>query len=221
VRRTRLPQGAIRRVSASLVLDQNLRWDLKGGKYERVLTPPGPENIQAIRELVTAALGLIPTRGDQLVIQTLPFEGTLATPPPALPPSATTGKQSNPAEPVWMTWLKDWRIQAGAGAALLLILMAAFFLLRRGKTKAATRKVAADAKALPAGSREAAAALAGGHESAAVEGSSTNKLLVQAQEKVVQTARVETLVDELRASIGTDPALAASVLRTWLEEAEV
>ena len=44
------------------------------------------------------------------------------------------------------------------------------------------------------------------------------KLLADAEERVTQTAKIELLVESLRKDIATDPALAASVLRTWLEE---
>jgi flagellar biosynthesis/type III secretory pathway M-ring protein FliF/YscJ len=37
-------------------------------------------------------------------------------------------------------------------------------------------------------------------------------------EKPIQTSRVEALVETLREGIAQDPALAASVLRTWLDE---
>jgi hypothetical protein len=46
----------------------------------------------------------------------------------------------------------------------------------------------------------------------------TSRLLAGARDKVSQTARLELLVGELRKNIAEDPALAASVLRTWLEE---
>ena len=50
VRRMRLPQGTIKRISASLVLDQAVRWEGKAGSQKRILTPPTPESLRAIRE---------------------------------------------------------------------------------------------------------------------------------------------------------------------------
>ncbi|MDZ4796830.1 MAG: flagellar basal-body MS-ring/collar protein FliF, partial [Bryobacteraceae bacterium] len=85
VRRTRLPQGGIRRISASVLLDQSVRWELQNGRQNRVLVPPTPESVQAIKELVSANVGLVPARGDQLVVQSLPFETTLSVAPPPIP----------------------------------------------------------------------------------------------------------------------------------------
>ena len=42
----------------------------------------------------------------------------------------------------------------------------------------------------------------------------------EAQEKIDTHASVETIVNKLRQSIAEDPAIAASVLRTWLEDPE-
>ena len=53
----RLPQGGLKRISASVLVDQNLRWEGVGPKAKRILEPPSPEKLKAIRDLVAAAIG--------------------------------------------------------------------------------------------------------------------------------------------------------------------
>ena len=73
VKHTRLPQGNIKKISASLLLDQTLRWE--GSK--RIIEPPSPEKLKAIKDLVAGVIGLSAERGDQLIVESLPFESTL------------------------------------------------------------------------------------------------------------------------------------------------
>lgn len=213
VRRTRMPQGSIKRISASVLLDQNVRWELREGKQQRILVPPAPESVKAIYEVVSAALGLVPARGDQLIIQSLPFGSTLETPPPATPAPAGH-PQAKPVPNSWVPDVKDWRVWAVAGGGLLAIVVAALLVRRVMRRK---RGSGTATPSLPAAASNAALDGAG---AAMLDGAPANRLLAQAQERVTQTALVETLVEELRTSIAGDPALAASVLRTWLEEAK-
>lgn len=82
VRRIKFPQGQVKRMSASVLLDHQVRSE--GGK--RVVEPPSPERIRAIRELVAATVGFQQERGDQIIVEALPFELT-RNPEPA--PSST------------------------------------------------------------------------------------------------------------------------------------
>src|SRR5437899_10978406 len=93
VKRTRIPQGAVKRMSLAVLLDQNVRWEGKGPAAKRTLEPPSPEKVKTIRDLVAAATGFTETRGDQLTVETLPFESTLGAEPPfdALPLAPRAG----------------------------------------------------------------------------------------------------------------------------------
>ena len=73
VKRMVLPQGEIQRLSVSVLLDYDVQYD--SGK--RVLNPPSPDRLKVIHDLVAAAAGLNMDRGDQLIVETLPFESTL------------------------------------------------------------------------------------------------------------------------------------------------
>src|SRR5207245_11399921 len=74
VRRTKIPQGAVKRMSLAVLLDQNVRWEGKGSAAHRILEPPSPEKIKSIRDLVAATTGVVAPRGGQLTVETLPCE---------------------------------------------------------------------------------------------------------------------------------------------------
>jgi len=57
VKHTKMPQGAVTKLSLSVLVDHELRWE--GAK--RVVAPPSPQKLKVIRDLVAAAVGL--TRG--------------------------------------------------------------------------------------------------------------------------------------------------------------
>lgn len=214
VRRVKLPQGSIRRISASLLLDQASRWENQGGRMERVLTAPTAENVRAIRELVAAALGLVPARGDQLVIESLPFESTLHAPPPVRPQSVSATPAA-PAPPSGFSLpIADWRLWTVAGGLLALFCGLGWYL--RSRRKRAHVQIQ-HRGAIPGQPRSAE--LAGSAAGAIPSpGSRSQRALSQQAEALTQTARIETLVEELRKNIDEDPVLAASVLRSWIEE---
>lgn len=202
VKRLHLPRGTVKRISASVLLDQTVRWEGQGPKARRVLIPPSPESVRAIRELVSAAIGFNPQRGDQLVIESLPFGTTLQEPPPdapAAPPAATEA---------WWTPLMDRRV--GAGVAVAIVALAAWLFL--WKRKRATVKRIEVAKSIGAAGEKA---LVDASEAPDKIAGGEKLLLADAR---VQGVGVEKLAAALRESIAEDPVLAASVLRSWLDE---
>ena len=73
-------------MSLAVMVDQELHWERDGSGYKRVLVPPTPEKLKIIKDMVAGVTGFSAERGDQLVIDTLPFETTLQLEPPAAPP---------------------------------------------------------------------------------------------------------------------------------------
>jgi len=71
-----IPQGTIKRLSVSVLVDHAQRWE--GTK--KVIEPPAPEKLKVIRDQVGAATGL-ESRADQLVVEAFPFAVTLAAEP--------------------------------------------------------------------------------------------------------------------------------------------
>jgi flagellar M-ring protein FliF len=94
VRKVKVPQGVVRRMSISLLVDQNVRWQVRGkgnaAHYERIIDAPPADRMKVIHDVVAAAVGFNASRNDQLTVETLPFEATLRAEPPPLPSSSPT-----------------------------------------------------------------------------------------------------------------------------------
>src|SRR5450432_3505492 len=91
VKKMRLPAGALRKMSLAVLVDQEVKWEKDKTGFQRVLVPPSPEKLKFIHDLVAGVTGYNAERGDQLVIETLPFETTLLLEPPQQP--GTSGPQ--------------------------------------------------------------------------------------------------------------------------------
>jgi flagellar M-ring protein FliF len=208
IKNTKIPQGILKRISASLLIDQEVKWQPKGKKMERELVPPTAEKLKAIHDLVAGVLGIVPDRGDQLVIETLPFEQTLESEAP----KADAGKQPTIPKTGIDGLLSDRRVQMGAGGLILVLLLAVLFLsLKKGKPA-----VVSVPTALSTSSANAAALEAAKHEEqekmAAIEAQSY-KLPLPAPAK-----KVEVLKQHLKDVAKKDPELTAGILRGWMEE---
>ena len=229
VRKTRLPAGTIRKISLSVLVDQDLTWHPNGNTFERVLQPPTPEKLKVIHDLVAGAIGFSEERGDQLVIETLPFESTLSIEPPPAPGPPADRPQAKPGFSI--TWdRKTILLAAGAAAGVIAISAIAGIFLRRRKKKAK----ASLPTALPAGAE-------GTSEQPAIEGGSGSledqikarlaerdaeqkKAEAQALSALklapVITKTAEVLAKHLRERITKEPEVSAQVLRTWIREDE-
>jgi flagellar M-ring protein FliF len=204
VRRTKIPQGTVKRVSASILVDQTVRWEGAGNQQKKVVTPPSADTVRAIRVLVSGAIGLQPDRGDQLVVESLPFESTLQTAPPT--PEAPLPAQGNP----WKNLDTRTLLFIGCGAVLLLGGM--FLALRKSRGKGRGKVTAAPA--IAASGKDSAKSLPGASEPSASE-----KITESETARISQQAvKMDKLVGSVRKSVADDPSLVAGVVRTWLEE---
>ncbi len=205
VRRIHLAQGNVKRISASVLLDQGVRWEGKGNAMKRVLVPPSADSLRAIREVVSGAIGFVPSRGDQLIIETLPFESTLQAPAPSEglnPVGQAPPATGAPLNPVWI----------GGAVAGLLAIIAGLFLVLKSKKKPSVSSV----PVLAAGDAEATASL----DSASDD---VRQLAgeIDSAKRISPELRMKELLDGIRGSVNDDSALAANVLRSWLEESKV
>lgn len=207
VRRVKLPQGTIKRLSVAVLLDHVAVWQQEGKNRRRMLVPLPPERIQAIRQIVAASIGLVPDRGDQLIVESLPFE---SRPPeeweePAAAPSRPPAGVSS-----WQEQLRSlpWYYAAAGAAGLLLLVGAPWLVLRKRKPA----RVAVTAQAtLPPG--EQAAQLSEGARPARPQAPPLE--LPEAP-----TKRADVLAHQLREMVKKDPAATAQVLQTWLTESQ-
>ncbi|MBL0159789.1 MAG: flagellar M-ring protein FliF [Bryobacterales bacterium] len=89
VRHRRVPQGVVQRVSVSVLLDNDIEWQGQGAQRKRVIVQPQPERLKSIHDIVAGVIGFNKDRGDQIVVEVLPFEMTLKSEPP--PEHVTAG----------------------------------------------------------------------------------------------------------------------------------
>jgi flagellar M-ring protein FliF len=225
VRRTRIPQGTVKRMSLSVLVDQGIRWEGRGAKARRILLPPSPGKLKSIRELIAAATGFTETRGDQLTVETLPFESTLGIEAPAdpVPPPP-------PAAPLQFLppWLRNHMngmplgMLIGAGLAVCVIVIAPIVLLlmRRRRKPAATTEVTGDrALPQPGGAAESAFADQLANRAASQERLDAEALLSM-KLPAPGTKKSEVLTKHLKKAVLTDPGVSAQLLRTWIHENE-
>lgn len=218
VKRVRLPQGALRRISISVLLDQELQWQGTGADAKRILVPPDTEKIKKISDLVAGATGLQPQRGDQIIVESVPFDATLK----ALPPGSMDNTPSSGES--WPEWipvpLRDMSKLSGISVAVFLIVVIALFLLTRRKK---------EKNALPAPNQQVfqpvreevptAAQLA--EDQIAQHAMKTRELEAEAQRllEVPEGIRKGEVLARLISEQATkDPAGMAVLIRNWLQE---
>ena len=219
VKRTILPQGSIKRLSVSVLIDHEAHWEGTGANAKRVLVPPSPERMKVIHDLVAATAGFNMDRGDQLFVEALPFESTLNLDPPltALPPTGTNSKQRSPIDQL----KANPKLLAISGAVVVVLLAGCGFLFARMKKNAAARAAQVHmTQALPeaagtAGSQELSRAVTAAPDTWAPSGSSSNKV------PTLAPARLEALTTQLRETAQKDAEICAGVLRGWLKEGQV
>jgi flagellar M-ring protein FliF len=132
VRHVREPQGAIKRVSVSLLVDSEVRYEGSGPKARRIVEPPSAAKLKTIHDLVAGVIGFSAERGDQLVVETLPFESTLN------PEQLVPAKNTEPV-PVPLGWRQqvvgNRLFLIGAGVSVAILLALAFLVIRMTRRK--------------------------------------------------------------------------------------
>jgi flagellar M-ring protein FliF len=204
-----LPQGGIKRLSVSVLIDQEVHFEGSGAQAKRVLTPPPPERLKVIHDLAAAAVGLNTERGDQLIVESLPFESTVNLEPPGAAPAPTAAPLS-PVEQLKKNPKMLYGAAGGAAAVLAGIAFLVFKMLKKSPPSAQTRP----ADSLPAaGAEPSAAPRVAGADSWAPSGLSASGPL-----PALAPARIEVLTTQIRDTAQKDGELCAGVLRGWLRE---
>jgi flagellar M-ring protein FliF len=214
VRHVREPQGSIKRMSVSLLVDSAVRYEGSGAKAKRIVEAPSADKLKSIHDLVAGVIGLSTERGDQLVVETLPFESTLNPEQLPAPPPAP------PAPPTWREqFLKNrvFAIGVGVGAALLLALL--FGVMRVMQ------------KRPPGSAAELPTELSAGATPAQLQAQIENQLAAQAAQREKQqtdalnslklppvTQKTAVLTKHISEQAKKDSAGMAHVLRAWMTE---
>src|ERR1039457_3395401 len=58
IRHVKLPQGNLKHMSVSVLVDHAVRWEGSGPKAKRIVEPPTPEKLKVIKDLVAGIVGL-------------------------------------------------------------------------------------------------------------------------------------------------------------------
>lgn len=224
VRQVKVPRGAVKRISAALLIDQDVEWQGKGNQRKRVFIPPAPEKIKAIHDVVAGVLGIVVDRGDQLVIETLPFEQTRNR-------EDAANDSAKPGGPITLTvkeLMADKRVMLGMGAAVVLILLL-FVVAMKGRTKAKTGVQLEEKAVITAGKAEEHRSVAGGAagkdaRQVAAAADAEARAAAELEDSIAAlqlptlTNTTKTLLDHVRKGITKDPETAVNVIRTWLDE---
>jgi flagellar M-ring protein FliF len=222
VRHTKLPQGELKRISVSLLLDQDVRWEGKPPHLQQILIPPSVEKLKTIRDLVAAVISFKAERGDQLIVETLPFEATLhSEPPPPVPAPAPDAPASR--LPAWLHTPKGMGAVAGGTILLLVLVAVGFRRLRRGSRQSAGLQTALPVASeslpsLPDGDlvEQKMQAKLGGQADAQA------RLEAEALDAIKApgptTNKKDVLIKYLQAGLKKDPIVQVQTLRTWLNE---
>jgi flagellar M-ring protein FliF len=234
VKKTHLPAGVLRKMSLSVLVDQEVTWERDKNAFKRVLVPPTPEKLKVIRDLVAGITGFSAERGDQLVIETLPFETTLLLEPPALPNALAPGKQGTPIAglPIPLKLDKKTLMIGGGAVAGLLVLAIGAFLFRRKRRKNRVPPAPTSPATLPSsGAPNATTALAATSQvESQIESQLAERDALQAKMDAqalnslklapVITKKAEVFAKHLREKITKEPEISAQILRSWIREEE-
>jgi flagellar M-ring protein FliF len=227
VRHTVLPQGSIKKISVSILVDHDVRWSGTGAKARRTISAPSPEKLKTIQEVIAGVVGLSTDRGDQVLVESLPFESTLNAEPPA-----TTAPAPSSQYPQWLApYANDPKILVVIVAGSLgLVSIAGLFLFMALRSKKPGGR--AETRTAVAGSGEQPALLKPGASAEAIQHQMQEKLVAQEALQAqldeaalsslklpsVTTKKSEVLVKHLRESVTKDTPGSANILRSWLTD---
>jgi flagellar M-ring protein FliF len=220
VKKTRLPAGAIRKLSVAVLLDQSVTWEKDKSGFRRVLVPPSAEKMKVVHDLVAGVTGFNAPRGDQLIVETQPFETTLLLEPPR-PSGAAPAKPAPDKKLLQLNQRTLW-IAGGALGAIFLGLIVVM-LLRRGKPVPAPEIKA------PAALPHAAAAGPGIDQQLEAQLAQRDALQQQMDAKALSalkmapviTKTAEVMAKHIREKVKEQPEVSAQVLRSWIRDEEV
>ena len=203
VKHLKLPQGALKRLSVAVLVDHEVKWQGQGSQQKKVVTAPPPEKLKTIQAVVATLVGLNPQRGDQLTVETLPFEDTVNAEPPGT--GGTTAPKAAPVAGL-DSLLKNKPVLYGAIAGVVLMIGVVIFAVSRGKK----RNMEVDmGEALPSPAAGDQAILTPG----GMHGMASNV-------PALMPSRTEALLAQLQENGRNNPELWANVLRGWLAEEE-
>lgn len=203
-RHTIAPKGQLARLSVAVILDdQKMSSKDKDGKSQTSNKPRDGAEIERIKNLVSAAVGIDSGRGDQLTVENIAF-GEAPT-EEELPPPAWWQKVS--------PQIVDSSPQLVRVLGVLLIAMFAFLMVLRPMVRSAFPPPVQEL-ALPAGSPQMVRTVAD------LEGEIEAELDAAAMPKGAESRRIPVLTKRLQKKAEAEPEAMARLVRSWLVEEE-
>ncbi|PWT99584.1 MAG: flagellar M-ring protein FliF [Terriglobia bacterium] len=218
VKKTRLPAGAIRKMSVAVLVDQAVTWEKEKTGFRRVLVPPSADKLKVIHDMVAGVTGFNSDRGDQLVVETQPFETTLLLEPPGAP--APNHGPPAPTAPEFLKLDRKTLLIGGGALAALIVLAGGIAFLRRNKAAPIHASVPAELPSGPGmpGLEQQIESRLAQHE--ALQQQAEAKALNSLKLAPVITKTAEVMAKHLREKIKQEPEVSAQVLRSWIREEE-
>jgi flagellar M-ring protein FliF len=187
------PAGRVRRITASVLVDDALDTKQEGGKSNTVRRKRTPEEMKAIEKLARAAIGVDDQRGDLLAVENLSFQSV----PGELP--AAPGKLDR-----WRLLVVPW-VGALRYIGITLLFLVVYALVLRP-----VKKQAMDAfKQIPT---HLAKPLAAGAASPSVLAS------IELPQGSEEAKRAGALKKEIADKIKAEPAAAGRLVQTWIRD---
>ena len=186
------PAGKIQRITAALLVDDQIVKTVQKGKVSYTRQKRTPEELNRIQELAKAAIGFDEKRGDSITVQNLSFEADPAgSEAPVTSWANTTQKAIN-----------DYASVLRPASILVLFVLGYFFLLRPFQKHALAADLAASAAA----------------PQNALAGSQSMALAAPPAEKGEDTIRAAQLKEEALELMKQKPMHTARALQAWLRE---
>src|SRR5208282_4776534 len=187
------PAGRVRRITASVLVDDAADTKQENGKSTSVRRKRTPEEMQAIEKLARAAIGVDDQRGDLLAVENLSFQTS---------PVETPAAPSNLNK--WRVLIQTWMGALRYVAITLLFLLVYAMVLRPVKKQAmAAFKQIPARLAQPLAAKAAAAQAFAGAE------------LPQGSE---EAKRAGALKKEIGEKIKAEPAAASRLVQSWIRD---
>ena len=187
------PAGRVRRITASVLIDDAIDTKQEGGKSNPIRRKRTPEEMKAIEKLARAAIGVDDQRGDLLAVENLSFQSV----PSELP--AAPGKLDK-----WRLLVLPW-VGALRYIGITLLFLVVYALVLRPVKKQAM----AAFKQIPT---HLAKPLAAGAASPSVLAS------IDLSQGSEEAKRAGALKKEIADKIKAEPAAASRLVQTWIRD---
>lgn len=209
VRHTVQPSGALRRITAAVLVDDATEITDQNGQKVETRRKRTPEEMKEISDLVAAAIGVDPTRGDRVAVENLSFQSLpLETPtPPTL---------SDRVLPVVDKWINVIRY----GALILLFLLTYMLVLRPIKRQIVTTfREFPSQLGMAKSSLTALPAAAHGISAPKVDDSATIEAsLQQLGDSPTEAKQAVILKKTLLDKVKKEPATASRLIQNWMRQ---